>query len=108
MFFKKLIYFILTIVFLVHMAIIGYYTKHPVNPSMKVYKKDLKDMEFPMTLKFCVDERIDFHERYKSVGYDHIYGFFDGKSKFNENIIGWNGHNQYNSTLGSTIGKFFS
>ena len=41
-------------VFLTHIAIIGYRRKYPENPSVRVFDKDLKDIEFPLSFKICI------------------------------------------------------
>ena len=94
------------LVFFIHAAIIAYSIRFPSNPSVKVYKKDLKDITFPIALKLCVDERKDFHKRYRDLGYDSVYKFFRGISKYEQSWLGWAGHRPDGdgSTLGSVNG----
>ena len=92
--------------FFVHVAIIGYNNLFPSNLSVKLYKKDLKDIAFPISLKFCVAEREDFHKRYRDLGYDSVYRFFRGMSKYKTRWLGWSGHSSNGSTLGSVNGTY--
>ena len=93
--------------FFVHAAIIAYSISFPSNPSIKVYKKDLKDIAFPIALKLCVEERTDFHKRYRDLGYDSVYKFFRGMSIYESHWLGWSGHssNGDGTTLGSVYGN---
>ena len=93
--------------FFVHAAIIAYSITFPSNPSIKVYKKDLKDIAFPIALKLCVEERTDFHKRYRDLGYDSVYKFFRGMSVYERIWLGWSGHgsNGDGTTLGSVNGN---
>ena len=92
--------------FFVHVTIIGYNIMFPSHLSVKLYKKDLKDIAFPIALKLCVEERKDFHKRYQDLGYDSVYKFFRGMSKYERRWLGWSGHssNGDGSTLGSVNG----
>ena len=91
------------LVFFAHAAIITYNILFPSNPSVKVYKKDLKDIDFPLALKLCVEERKDFHKRYQDLGYNSIYKFFRGMSRYESRWLGWSGHSS--SGNGSTLGS---
>lgn len=96
------------IAFFVHAAIIAYSISFPSNPSVKIYKKDLKDLKaFPIALKLCVEERTDFHKKYRDLGYDSVYRFFRGLSKYERSWLGWTGHssNGDGTTLGSVYGN---
>ena len=79
---------------------------YPEEPSVKTYKKDLKDIDFPMTLRLCLQlETIDGNDKnIKPFGYRNIREYFRGKSVYNDSIMGWAGHLENHSSLGSVEG----
>ena len=85
--------------FLVHVFTIGFNLMHPDYPSIRVYEHDLKQIDFPLSFKLCVTEQENSTERYRRMGYADEYRFFAGKSRFEEEVIGWSGHSQNGSTL---------
>ena len=38
---------------------------YPTLPSQRVYKKDLKNIEFPLSFRICLNELTNSSERYK-------------------------------------------
>ena len=76
---------------------------HPDYPSVKIFKKKMKDIEFPVSFKLCVRE-LETTMRYSKYGYLDEYNFFRGNSMYNESLHGWNGFLETNSTIGSTQG----
>ena len=85
--------------FLVHIFTIGFNLIHPEYPSIRVYQKDLKQIDFPLSFKLCVTEQENATERYVKMGYADENYFFAGQSLFEEGIIGWGGHNKNGTTL---------
>ncbi len=78
----------------------------PDYPSVKSYKKNMKDIEFPISFKLCVRE-LGTTMRYSRYGYSDEYDFFEGRSLFNRSFLGWNGFSETNSTIGFTQGISF-
>ena len=109
---RKFVYFLNILfffVFLGHISQIGYKLKNPEFPSVKVYKKQLKDIEFPITFKLCLWENNTSSERYKRLGYSSVTDFYSGDSMFDENNVGWNGHTTHNTTIYASVkGKVFA
>ena len=108
---RKCVYFLNILffcVFLGHILRIGFKLKNPEFPSVKVYKKELKDIEFPITFKLCLLENNRSSERYKRLGYTTSIGFYSGQSMFDGNVVGWNGHTRNTTTLASLKGKVFA
>ena len=62
---------------------------------------------FPILLKVCGKERDNGSQRFRNYGYDGERDFFGGFSKFNDMIVGWNGHTENGSTIGPLKGKKF-
>ena len=61
---------IFTIVFICHILWIGYDLKYPTNPHVKIYAENLRNIQFPLLIKFCVREKENMADRYKRVGYE--------------------------------------
>ena len=97
-----------SLVFIIHVGFIGYKTLHPEVPEIVVYKKDLKEIDFPIVFRICAYESINGSERYRRFGYASEYNFFQGKSRFNSSVYGWNGHFENGSTLASAEGGIFN
>ena len=99
---------IFVLAFFIHATFIAFRIKFPSNPSVKVYKKELKDINFPISLKLCVEERVDFNKRYQDLGYDAVHMFFGGIGMHENGKLGWSGYSSYDngSILGSVGGKF--
>ena len=94
-----------SIIFLIHISSIGYYTLYPEVPEIVVSKKNLNDIEFPMTFRLCAFELNDTVSRYQSYGYASYNDYFRGRSMFNATLHGWAGHDQNGSVLGSVEGE---
>ena len=93
-----------TIVFLGHIFGIGYKLLYPDNPSVRIYNRNLSEVDFPLSFKLCLFEQTNASDRYLNIGYSNVYWFFEGKSMFGEHF-GWKGHSENNETLGSVQGK---
>ena len=99
----------LVIAFIIHISIIAYNIKHPDFPSVKVYSKNLQDLdEFPLSFKLCARELSNITDRYREFGYNNVWSFFQGRRRFTAGKwFGWAGHGEGNKTLASVIGGHF-
>ena len=75
-----------SIIFLIHVSSIGYNILYPEVPEIVVQKRNLKEIDFPMSFRICVNELDDIRSRYQKFGYRHFYDFFRGKSMFNDSL----------------------
>ena len=89
---------IFTSVFVAHTVTIAHNLKYPQYPSVRIIKKHLKDIDFPVSFKICL-RKIKDTEKFIKLGYTSMHGFFSGQSRFNDSMIGWNGHTKNYSTL---------
>ena len=96
---------IFLVTFLVHVFSIGYNLNFPDNPNTRIFERDLKTIEFPISIKLCISELENYYKRYEELGYKDDKGFFLGISMFEGDRIGWNGHNKNNTSLGSIEGN---
>ena len=99
--FTNLIFFIACAVHIVGITI---NIVDPKLPDIRQYKKDLKDIEFPVSFQICVDEINPNNSRFKDFGYEGLHEFFKGVSRFNSSLIGWAGHRDNKSTFESVEG----
>jgi hypothetical protein len=79
------------IAFLVQISFITYGYIKPERPITETFRQDLDEMEFPVVFKVCVIPAFN-DSAVKKEGYRGATGFFDGKSRFNDSILGWGGH----------------
>ena len=96
--------FVLVIMCLSHIAILIYGEFHPNLPQIEYFEKNLDEIEFPLSFKFCIFETKDKKNnknRFNQFGYEDNVNFFMGFSKYNKSIIGWGGHTENGSTLAS-------
>ena len=90
-----------TIVLLIHVFYIGKNLMFPGNPNIRVHRKDLMDIRFPLAFKLCVSRLDDSNfEPYYKYGYRGSYAFFRGESMYNASLRGWRGHTRNNSVIG--------
>ena len=92
------------IICLAHISSITYFLIYPEYPDIKIYKRDLSDIEFPLSFKICVSDVNGADKRYTTFGYKGDYEFFSGKSMYNSSMYGWSGHTENGSSLGTVRG----
>ena len=102
---KKILYLLLIVTCTIHISSIGYAIFFPNLPEIRVYKKDLKDIEFPISFRICAYELTNKNERFKKMGYKSASNYFRGRSMFNESLVGWGGQTENGSNIGTIQGK---
>ena len=93
------------IIFIIHTCLIALKIRNPEVPELKVSKRRLRDIEFPLCFKVCFFDIKNSSSRFHEYGYKHHYDFYKGRSMFNESKYGWEGHNKFQKTLGPVRGK---
>ena len=93
------------IICLVHISSITYFLIYPEFPDIRIYKRDLQDIEFPLSFKICVSDVIGADKRYKNFGYTNDFDFFAGESMYNSSMFGWSGHTENGSSVGTVKGS---
>ena len=88
----------------VHISLNGYYILYPSWPEIKITNKNMKDIDFPLSLKVCVSEISNSYHRYSGLGYKHAFQFFEGRSAYNKSLFGWAGHTKEGLTIGEVTG----
>ena len=106
----KTLYMLLNVLFfiffIIHVSNIGYQSMYPAVPEIVVYKKELSEIEFPLLFRICLFEHQNKTDRFQKYGYNDVVDYFNGVSKFNRSMLGWAGHAENGTTLGSVAGKF--
>ena len=106
---SPIINFVLAVACLSQIIINAYNTLYPEIPSLKVYEKELGNIDFPISFKLCVREISNINKRYKDYGYHEPFDFFIGKSYFEESYyVGWNGNFDDNQSSGHVKGTLLS
>ena len=77
--------------FLIQMGLSFYGQIRPDKTVAKTTKKRLEEIDFPVVFKICVNPSFNETEL-EGVGYENMYMYFMGKSRFNGSIYGWSGH----------------
>ena len=90
--------------FLVHISLIGYFIINPEVPETIIYKKNIKEIKFPIIFRICLFEIDDQSLKYQNVGYSDVSGFFRGQSMYNESWVGWMGHTINKTVIGTVDG----
>ena len=78
---------------------------YPKLPTIKVYKKKLNKLDFPLSFRVCVEVNNEATE-YQKVGYENKIKFIKGQNKYNNSIIGWAGLKIDGSVFGRVEGQF--
>ena len=88
---------------------VGYIVLSIVNPEfpqVRLYKEQLRNVEFPISFQICVTEfnlSNATNKKYSEYGYDGLLEYFKGESRYNSTIVGWAGHKQNHSTATFTV-----
>ena len=102
---KSIIQSILVIVCVIHICTFVYFNANPVLPDMMKYKKNIEDIEFPISFILCINSNDKGLEKMNQFGYLDEWYFFSGVSKFNDSIIGWAGHSKNGSIYETAEGR---
>ena len=100
-----LIQIFLTLSCIIHVGYILHYILYPELPEIKVNKKHLKDINFPISFLICATNYVNQSGPYQEIGYSKISNFFKGISMFNDSILGWKGHRLNGSIYGTAEGQ---
>ena len=89
--------------FIVQMSILASNQIHPSDTVSRVVERKLNSIEFPVLFKICVKPAFDI-KKLEEVGYENIWKYFLGRSKYNSSLFGWGGHTVDGNTIGSVTG----
>ena len=90
--FKVMIYALLVIITLFNSYKVIKELVYPQTPSIKVYERRLRDIDFPILIKICLTD--NDNSKYEAFGYQNVHKFFRGQSDHNSSLIGWSGHSK--------------
>ena len=80
---------------------------NPKLPTIKVFKRNLSDMKFPLSFKICFEGDGEL-KLYEKLGYNNKKDLIRGTSKYNDSIIGWTGHRADGFPFGTIEGYILS
>ena len=91
------------VVCVVHMITILHASLYPEEASIRVYQKNLSDIELPVVFQICLIENLGGADRTRKLGYKNMKHFFRGISMYDETEMrrGWAGHTKNGSTIGN-------
>ena len=92
------------IAFTVQMIVLAVSQITPSQTVSHLEERRLDDIEFPVLFKICIKPAFHTSELYKA-GYQNIWNYFIGQSRFNESVFGWGGHTDNGSIIGTPGGK---
>ena len=95
--FTYFINFILTLACIAQVVRISLNQVSPPNPDVKVYQRQLRDLEFPLAFIVCLHDAKNESMRYQRAGYKDQDNFFTGHR--NSGDFGWYGHQMKNGSI---------
>ena len=78
---------------------------NPQTTNSEIKETHLQDLDFPLLFKICVDPSFN-DTAVEALGYDSIWNYFSGMSRFNASIYGWAGHTNRSGVKDSVSGVF--
>ena len=92
------------IAFIVQMSILANNQIFPSDTVSHLEERSLDSIQFPVLFKICIKPAFNMEELNKA-GYESIWSYFIGQSKYNKSAFGWAGHTKDGHTNGSVEGK---
>ena len=92
------------ITFTVQMIVLA---RNQISPSTTIShleERSLDSIDFPVLFKICIKPPFHTSELYKA-GYQNIWYYFMGQSRYNKSVFGWGGHTDNGSIIGTARGK---
>ena len=86
------------------MIILGRNQIFPSETVSHLEETSLNSIQFPVLFKICIKPAFNMQELNKA-GYESIWAYFIGQSKYNKSVYGWAGHTKDGHTTGSVEGK---
>ena len=89
--FSKMVTFVCAIAFIIQMYLIAESYVWPTLTNTESSQVQLSDIDFPVLFKVCVKPGFEY-ERLVKKGYESLEDYFHGRSRFKNDLFGWNGH----------------
>ena len=68
--------------------------------NTRVETRAIEGQDFPLIFKICVQPAFN-KTALVETGYGHLYGYFQGRSRFNKAVFGWAGHTNDSGMFGT-------
>ena len=92
------------ITFTVQMIVLAMNQISPSTTISHLEERSLDSIDFPVLFKICIKPAFHTSELYKA-GYENIWHYFMGQSRYNKSVFGWGGHTDNGSIIGTAGGK---
>ena len=92
------------ITFTVQMIVLAMNQISPSTTISHLEERSLDSIDFPVLFKICIKPAFHTSELYKA-GYENIWHYFLGQSRYNKSVFGWGGHTDNGSIIGTAGGK---
>lgn len=79
------------VIFIVQALQLVFQYRNPLFTATSVEYRRLRDIEFPILFKVCVNPGFN-SEKLSQYGYSDLVGYFHGKSSKSSSFVGWTGH----------------
>ena len=93
------------IAFSVQMIILTRDLMYPDHTVSKTFRKKLTVQSFPVVFKICINPGFN-KEALNATGYDSIFNYFRGVSRFNDSLLGWAGLTLEGGSFSNVTGKW--
>ena len=74
---------------------------NPTQTLTHLEETKLEDIDFPVVFKMCFKNSFDL-DQLKAAGYNSVWQYFQGVSRFNRSVFGWAGHT-VNGSIGAGV-----
>ena len=79
--------------FFIQVSFLAKDRKYPPTTETKIERSHISKIDFPVIFKICIEPGLDGPNLY-STGYENIFNYFAGISRFNGSIKGGAGHTE--------------
>ena len=93
---------------IIHINVLLESELYPEYARVKYYTKNLEEIDFPIIFKICSLPFNNVDKVYQEMGYENMFDFYKGISRYNKSHFGWNGFYENGSYIGSVEGKLLS
>ena len=74
---------------------------NPTQTLTHLEETKMEDIDFPVVFKICFKNSF-YLDQLKAAGYNSVWQYFQGVSRFNRSVFGWAGHTE-NGSIGEGV-----
>ena len=72
---KKLLVLMILIIVIINSVLVTYRLAKPELPSIRIYDRNMDEIEFPISFQICLYELENRNKRYRDMGYRDVFYF---------------------------------